>query len=71
VIIMKDDLERSAAGGDPPDLGWLFAGFVLGFLAGAVVFTKVGRDLAVHLIRKGAGVTEAKIREWMEKGEKE
>jgi hypothetical protein len=66
--MVKDDLERRAAGGDPPDLGWLFAGFVLGFLAGAVVFTKVGRDLAVKAISKGSKMAEEKIREWAKLG---
>jgi hypothetical protein len=55
--------------GDPPDLGWFLGGMFLGFLLGAIVFTQVGRSLAVAAIKKGAAVTEEKIREWLKKGE--
>jgi hypothetical protein len=55
--------------GDPPDLGWFLGGMFLGFLLGAVVFTKLGRELAVTAIKRGAAVTEEKVREWLKRGQ--
>jgi hypothetical protein len=55
--------------GDPPDLGWFLGGTLFGLLLGAIVFTQVGRSLAVAAIKKGAAVTEEKVKEWLAKGE--
>jgi len=60
---------KVARAGDPPDIGWFLGGMFLGFLLGAVVFTKVGRELAIFAIKRGAAVAEEKVREWLKKGE--
>lgn len=44
-------------------------GIVVGVIVGGFIFTKLGRDLAVTTISKGAKVTEAKVREWAKIGE--
>ena len=50
-----------------PDWVWplLFGTFILG----ALVWTPIGRKIAVAPIAKGAKVSERKVEQWMKKGE--
>jgi len=48
---------------------------MLGVLIGALfvgpfIWTELGRRMAIEAVKRGAGVTEAKIKEWLEKGER-
>jgi len=45
--------------------------FIGGFLLGPIVWTELGRRLAIEAIRRGAKVTRERIEEWLRKGEEE
>jgi len=62
---------RAHGEGDPSGLGWLLVGVLLGLMIGGVAFTRLGRELAVYAIRRGAAVAEEKVREWLRRGEAE
>lgn len=53
-----------------PDLASFFIGCFLGFIGGAIVFTRLGRKAAKEAIRRGAKVTREKVEEWLRKGER-
>jgi len=49
----------------------LIGAYVLGGLTlGAFLWTSIGREMAISAIQKGAGVTRAKVGEWLKKGAK-
>ena len=49
---------------------WVLPLLVGTFILGALVWTPLGRKLAVSPIAKGAQVSEKKVEQWMRKGEK-
>ena len=54
------------------DLTSFVGGIAIGtFIFGAVIWTKLGRQLAEKSIAKGAKVAETKVREWAKIGEEE
>jgi len=55
-----------------PEFGWLelIGAFIFGaFLLGPFIWTPLGREFTMEAIRRGAGVTRAKVEEWLRKGE--
>mgnify|MGYP000114828502 CR=1 FL=1 len=66
--IIYEDTEYAVS--QHESVGDFLFGALLGLIGGAIIFTKVGRDLAVRAIKVGAGVTKTEIERWIEKGEK-
>ena len=51
------------------DMGSFLWGLAVGTLFVApFIWTPLGRAFAIEAIRRGAGVTRAKVEEWLEKG---
>jgi len=49
---------------------WVLPLLVGTFIFGALVWTPIGRKIAIAPIAKGAQVSEKKVENWMKKGEK-
>lgn len=63
-------MKRTARTYSSPDLASFFLGFFLGtFIIGPLIWTRLGRELAIELIRRGAEVTRKQVEEWLKKGE--
>ena len=50
--------------------GWVIPLLFGTFILGALVWTPIGRKIAVAPIAKGAKVSERKVESWMKKGDK-
>ena len=50
--------------------GWVLPLLVGTFILGALVWTPIGRKIAISPIAKGAQVSERKVESWMKKGDK-
>ena len=49
--------------------GWVLPLLFGTFILGALVWTPIGRKIAVAPIAKGAKVSQRKVEQWMKKGE--
>jgi len=53
-----------------PDIGHFMLGLAVGaFFLGAFIWTPLGREFTIEAIRRGSGLTRARLEEWLRKGE--